>query len=559
MATSTSAMLVANNWTNPFEPAMRWEGGQSLVPADLTADQIALLTHVAPLLDQATLRARIADVCWTYGDRSRVDLLHLAVDAYRAVPLDADTWFTVGEESWTRALELIQRRGTAERERAQEMTEDLSVRLFATTTAEAFMTVKLSELLRSLRSRLRPDPRALAVHLTGLASQASDRNTRLARHLDDEARAWSMLAGDQDTAWLAQVRIAESYVSEAADRLAADDTGAFVAATYLEQAIARLMVIPRSRRAAMGLEERVAELRRELATTRRLSLDTMTAFESESVNLTSATEEARRHVSGYDWFAALARYSTLIPLTDIAESTTAARTRVEGSLSRLFSQTTLAGDGRKVSFGGGGIDADQDAVNAALVRDFGIRIEMTVVGILLPALEVLQSEHRFSLDKMHCICLDAPAVPAAHVDLWSRGLHHGLNGDFPSAISLLVPQVEQLVRTQLQAAGAYTLVVDKDTGVESEKGLGALLGLPEAADVLGEPLAFELRALLVEQRGANLRNQVAHGLLSDGQAWSAYALYAWWLALRVAVVPVWLSRIHPDGPSKGGETGAVQG
>jgi hypothetical protein len=552
LATSASAMLAAGNWSDPFEPAMRWEGRRSLMPADLTVDQLELLTRVAPLIEHTTLRARVADVCWTYGERSRVDLLHLAVDAYRAVPLDSHTWFSVGEESWTRALELILRRGTAERDRAREMTEKLGDRLLTTTTADAFMTVKLSELLRSLRSRLRPDPLEVSTHLSALAAEVTQRNRRLARHLDDEARAWYVLAGDQDAAWTAQARIAESYVAEAADRMSGDDSGAFVAGTLYEQAIARLMQIPRARRASTGLDDRVDELRRELAATRRLSLEMMTAVESDPVNLTTSAQQARRQVSGHERFEALARFCTLLPLTDIPTASAAVRDQLAESLSRLFSRMTLAGDGRKVAVGGGVGDVEDD-VDAALVRDFGIRVEMSAVGVLMPALGVLQTEHRFALDTLQRLCSDSPTVPAGHVDLWARGLHHGLNGDFPSAIALLVPQLEQLVRLQMRAAGAFTLVVDPDTGVESEKGLGALLGMPEATAVLGESLAFELRALLVEQEGANLRNHVAHGLLTDGQAWSAYALYAWWLALRVAVVPVWLSRIPHTDPSAGSQ------
>lgn len=541
MAISASAMLVPDNFADPFEPAIRLEGRRSLVPADLTDDQIGLLSRVAPLVEHAALRARIADACWTYGDRGRVDLLHLAVDAYRAVPLDAEHWFSVGEDSWRRALELVLRRGTAERDRAAAMTKDLTRRLLESTTADAFMTVKLSELLRSLRARLRPEPRTIANHLAALASQAVSRNRRLARHLEDEVRAWSVFADDHDEAWAAQVRIAESYASEAVERLAADQSGAFVAAHLYEKAIARLTSVPRTRRAATGVDERIADLRRELSTTRRLSLDQMTVFESDPVDLTSATEQARSQVSGHDWFTALARYAMVSPLIDLYATSAAARQRLEGSLSRLFTQVTLSGDGRKVAVGGAHDVEDAD-VDAAMVRDFGIRVEMIVAGVLLPALEVLQSEHRFSLDRLRRVCSDAPTVPQTHVDLWTRGLYYGLAGDFPSAISLLIPQLEHVVRTQLQAAGIYTLIVDKDTGVESEKGLGALLGLPEADTVLGDSLAFELRALLVEQRGANLRNQVAHGLLSDGLAWSAYGLYAWWLALRIAVIPVFLSR-----------------
>ncbi len=42
----------------------------------------------------------------------------------------------------------------------------------------------------------------------------------------------------------------------------------------------------------------------------------------------------------------------------------------------------------------------------------------------------------------------------------------------------------------------------------------AVIDLPESTMVFGDDLTFELRGLLVEHAGANLRNNVCHGLLS---------------------------------------------
>jgi hypothetical protein len=49
----------------------------------------------------------------------------------------------------------------------------------------------------------------------------------------------------------------------------------------------------------------------------------------------------------------------------------------------------------------------------------------------------------------------------------------------------------------------------------------------------------EVRALLVEQGGANLRNDIAHGLFDDIASWSRSSVHAWWLALRLVVTPLW--------------------
>ena len=41
------------------------------------------------------------------------------------------------------------------------------------------------------------------------------------------------------------------------------------------------------------------------------------------------------------------------------------------------------------------------------------------------------------------------------------------------------------------------------------------------------------RGLLVEHHGTNLRNEMAHGLLDDGQFHSEAAIYLWGLSLRL--------------------------
>ena len=67
-----------------------------------------------------------------------------------------------------------------------------------------------------------------------------------------------------------------------------------------------------------------------------------------------------------------------------------------------------------------------------------------------------------------------------------------------------------------------------------------MLGMTEAKEFLGEDLQYELRLLLTEQVGQNLRNELAHGLLAEGSFYSAPAVYVWWLFFHIAVA--WINR-----------------
>ena len=72
--------------------------------------------------------------------------------------------------------------------------------------------------------------------------------------------------------------------------------------------------------------------------------------------------------------------------------------------------------------------------------------------------------------------------------------------------------------------------------MQPERPLGVLLESAEAAQAFGADGVFELQDLLIDPLGANLRNEVAHGLLGDSGLFGEDVLYAWWLLLRCCVV-----------------------
>ena len=63
---------------------------------------------------------------------------------------------------------------------------------------------------------------------------------------------------------------------------------------------------------------------------------------------------------------------------------------------------------------------------------------------------------------------------------------------------------------------------------------------PPSSEVFGADVALELTFLFTEGSGANLRNAVAHGLLSDMEAThGVYPIYAWWLTLKLVCSHFW--------------------
>jgi hypothetical protein len=71
--------------------------------------------------------------------------------------------------------------------------------------------------------------------------------------------------------------------------------------------------------------------------------------------------------------------------------------------------------------------------------------------------------------------------------------------------------------------------------------------------MLGADIVFEMRSLLVERFGANLRNDMAHGLVDHDSFYSPSARYLWWLALHLYSFPV-LARLKAEHEQRANES-----
>lgn len=559
LAKVSSAMLDPENWSEPFRPMMTIGDQRSALPSDLTEAEFGLLRRVLPHIEQALLRARVADVLWTFHDRADLSMLRTAIDAYRSVPLDSAQWYRRGQEAWRRAIEMVRRRGRGERERANEMAAALEQRILSGSTADRFMLIDLSDLLRTAGLEDDAAPARIGAHLLGVAADAAadPSNLRLARHLERAAQSWLVRARDTDGINESIARVAVLYEAEATQRLDGPSGSAMAAGLFLEKAIQTLRTLPLKYRREHQLDTRLDALREQLQENRTFTLEEMVPFQSDPIDLSDAADEARRAVSGLQPFEALVNLAVVYPLPSAEKERELAREMATGSIRHLFGGATYAPDGRKVATTSGGPDNTDEAISADLIRNATMTRGIVCTGFIIPALEVVAFEHRFDLAQLRRMCREAPVVPEGHEDLWARGIQHGLNSDFPSAVSVLVPQIEHAVRRLLKRRDVYTLLVDDATGVETEKGLGALLTMPETESVLGSDLRLALQTLLVEQQGDNLRNNIAHGLLHDGQAWSAAAVYAWWLCLRLVVVPLW--RMYNPGEGQDDSEGKSTG
>ncbi len=545
LADACSMMLSPSSPNEPFKPYAVFHDRRSVIPDDLLDADITFFAQIIDAVDDIWLKARLADLVWLKGKPRNPAFALTAIDAYRSLPLDIDTWIRGGRSCWSRAISLAKMLRAGASDRLQQIGASVVASFNAATRADGFLALWLADVLRSngLGYGHQAD---VAMRLEALAVQFDgEGDLHRARAYFSAAADWHGAIPDEIKAAEMLVAVAEGWVKEAVARSASEKPMHMMAASFYENAIQSYRMIPRTERATHRVDERVAELRTHLNESGEKSLGEMGLIRTPGVNIADIVENARKSVTGKSAQEALLAFVNLHRGADEEGLRNSALDRMrEFPLQALFAATVMSRDGRVIakrpalSLGGGPTEADDTAIRVEMIRDYGILVSIVVQGDIWPALEVLLLEHRLREAEFVDLARHSPIVPKERAGLFGKALFAGYERDFVTALHLLIPQIEHLVRVHLKQAGAKTTNLDKD-GIENENGMSTLMELPEAEQVFGKDLVFELKSLFCDAFGPNLRNELAHGLLDEDGCHSPFAIYAWWLALRLTFNTWW--------------------
>ena len=524
LAKACSMILSPNSLNEPFKPS-----------TDLSETDIAFFAEIADTIDDPWLKARLADLVWLKQREVRFALM--AIDAYRAIPLSSETWLRDGDKCWERAivLSLMLRKGAGNR---LAQIEASIIDIFKM-GGEDFFCLWLAELLKS-KGLGKDHSTMIAEKLESLGREFKKKNdfNKAGQYFQVSADWFEMSA---DTAKSAEMKVewAETSVKKATA-----DRGSLVAVHFYEQAIQIYRSIPRSERAKYGVNERIAELRAHLSESGEQSLDEMGVISTPKTDISQIVEDARNAVKGKELFEALKAFVNLDRGVNVKDLRERVIKRYQNSISAWFSSVSMSQDGRVISKRPGinaSPDDDEIGIRSQMIQDYQIAVSLVVQGCIWPALEILLLEHRLQEAYFINLARQSPIVPIGRERLFGKALYAGYDRDFVTALHILVPQIEHMVRLHLKARGVSTTNRNSN-GIENENGLSTLMDFPETEEIFGENLSFEIKALFCDPVGANLRNELAHGLIDYEACYSPYAIYAWWLGLQLVFNAFWNAR-----------------
>lgn len=527
-----SFMFTPNNRDEPFSPMARFGDRRTAQPSDFIGPLVAVLAGQIARLEHPAIRTRVADLVWLL-DRKQVAAGQTALRGYLEIVTcvrDGTLSFrTTGIDTHDVAGHL--RRGMQIAKALGWETEAaLAIRRFSQELREsAFNKSRLASFRRlatlDLDYRI-SDPAVVASEANQLSKTTTDLHGRHSL-LHIAARGYRK-ASQQPTADALLLEAGECLVSISAS----GDGSAMFEVHWLEKAIAELQQVPSTR-------ERRRQLKHLLVDAQSRIFDELTRFSHEQ-DISPLLDAARAAVADKPLMQALGSLANLsiAPMPEALEQE--AREQIaENPLSAIIASTTYDSSGKAVHKDAGiNGQSDEGGLQRQIAQSEGIRRSLTAREIESARLKILE-QHYMSEEAFGLICGNSAFVPGSQELIFVSGILSFFRGDTISALHTLVPQLENSLRHVVRMHGHDVTKLNDDM-TQQDLSLSALLDRlgAELCAIFGPHMVADINNVFNYPGGPNLRNRVAHGLISDGQAYGPDSIYGCWLIFQLCCIPL---------------------
>lgn len=343
---------------------------------------------------------------------------------------------------------------------------------------------------------------------------------------------------DKKTAWDYRVHVAEIHEEVARNREKGEGptNSSMVALKYMQDALfdyQKLVSSAPNEEERKRIVSKIEEIKREV---RRLIRQT----EEEIHTVSVSAEVPREHLEEYikplldadpeHLYTLLSVYPDLRPSISQLQDQ-AKQMAEEAPLLTLIGKTHLR-DGRKVNevppF------SDEGTLNEQL--NFWFQTHARLLDFIFYR---LKEEGRITLDTFLENLEAWEFLDARDLPFLEQGLVHYFAEDYASALHVLVPRIEHMLKSSFEQAGLPSVVVPNERQIR-EQTFGEFLHRKDVREILADGVWYYLNFSLVDENGLNLRNDIAHGWITYEQCNRLIAqigLYAILLVTRLRNSP----------------------
>lgn len=516
---------------------------------NLTDEHLDFLAEIASDISDPELQARVADILW--ARRRDYRMAQIAVTAYLQSATELED-----PEKWTWCFDRIERALRLARKikyQVEEVVAHIEAVLDRYNGEDPlWLSAKLMELLQEYRLGESIKYAALAEKAAKLAE--SVHNWRRARAYWEIKARWHLIEKDGEKERAASMLAAETYVQEAEDALKRKPPSYLIASKFMQEAVEAFRSVRGTKEETIAAKERAEEVHKLLLQYQEESSKELVTIYSDRVDISNEVEQARAQVTGKEFQDAIFSLALLVAPTHVSrlrqEVHKMARNYVA---SHLFPVVMMNEMGKVVAQQPGSVlSSDPNEAEAAthfeMYRSAVQYQSLHAQAFIEPAREQINLEHSIRFRDLLPIVSRSPFVPEGQEYLFAKGLYAGLTGDFFTSTHILILQIENSVRYLLWKQDLITSELD-DKGIKSEHNLNSTLYRPEITSIFDEDTLFDLRSLLIENSGSNLRNRIADGLINKDDFLNPLMSYLWWLALRLCCLPI-LKQQQPVEPEQ---------
>ena len=529
--------------TTPFKIMLTWPGRRTLIPSEVLPAQIDVLAEFLPSVKNAGLRARMADVVWLV-QRWRSESAETAISAYcdclEQVRAGTATFMFGNQSPWSNsAMELLIRAARISHAtkwklkssiRLQELIWELVLTAYKNQKPENFLRIAKVY----IDQEFSPKPKPIASWCEHLV-----RSEALLTEPDQRIELWKVAARSYDLtkadhkSTRCMIEVAECHVQKA-DLV----ESAITTTQFLRNAIKVL-------RSCRDTKERREELEGRLRQIQPSIQDEMGTV-SREVNHRKLMEHHIASIEGISWPQAF-RY--LIHCAHPPEPDQVCfeiQKQMDTAEHKAMNPKEIVDFQGRLIFRSPGFTEDEEECKLHLRFLMSLHREKcrekSVFGAINPIRRVICDEHLVSVNAVQEMIKDSPFIPPEHVYIFARAIVHFLAGESIEAASLLVPQLENSLRHTLDLVGVDTSTTD-DNGIQTEASLSRLLNPKnkwrrQLDENLPQRYVHEIDLLFNFAGGPSIRNQIAHGKVSESAFWDHNMVYASWLIIHLAVHPL---------------------
>ena len=509
-------------------------GTRSIIPEDLADSDLEALGGIVNTIGDAEFRARVSDVIWEC--KKDFKLAQIAVDAYlesAELHKTAHLWPPY-EERLARAVQLSRKLGSGKPYHQKAVAAvEAAVKEFEGNPKAGLLCHRLMLILLS-------QDVGDAAHYSVLSERvAKEMATRGEWDFSHAywliAARWFNKSKDEASSHRCVIEAAECWVSKADSEINSKKYGLHFASFWMGKGFEAL-------RQASGDPNRIKEINLRFLDLQQKARTEIKSIDIDTEGLRENEEKTREAVKktfvGQGFSDAIFKLVHITKPTQVdlllkqmeEQSKSFIGDKIAGSIA-LDSSGKVADTLPPV-----GSEAPEDADAAQRKRATLLaqrtRWPIAAVWLIEPARITILEEHGIRLNDLAFLVIDNPFIPIGHEGIYLRGIQEGFFGDWLVAMHLLIPQVEASIRHVLQQHQVVTSTLDSDR-TQKERDLNQLLWMPELEQIFDKNTLFDLRGILIERFGHNMRNELAHGLMAEGAFYQPGAVYLWWLILRL--------------------------